>query len=278
MQKVNPIKPVAPWLGGKSKLSEIIIEKINAIEHQTYAEAFIGMGGVFLRRDYVPKGEVINDYSKEVSNFFRILQRHYVAFLEMMKFQLTTRSEFERLKKTNPDTLTDLERAARFLYLQKTAYGGKCSEQAFGVQISAPARFDITKLQPMLEDLHVRLSSVIIECLNYSDFIEKYDTADTLFYADPPYWDCESDYGKGMFSKNDFVRLSNLFAKIEGKFIMSINDTPEIRRLFSTFHIMPVETVYSVGGGATTPAKELLISNVDLASLKPKQKGLFSMF
>lgn len=90
------------------------------------------MGGVFLRRPNRARVEVINDWSRDVATFFRVLQRHYVAFLEMMKFQLTTRSEFERLSKTDPDTLTDLERAARFLYLQRVAYGGKVDGRTSG--------------------------------------------------------------------------------------------------------------------------------------------------
>ncbi len=73
------------------------------------------MGGVFLRREMRPRAEVINDLSRDVSTLFRILQRHYPQFIETLRFQLTTRPEFERLGATDPDTLTDLERAARFL-------------------------------------------------------------------------------------------------------------------------------------------------------------------
>lgn len=111
---VETVKPVAPYLGGKSRLAKTIVKRINAIEHTTYAEGFVGMGGVFLRRTHKPKVEVINDYNQELATFFRVLQRHYVAFLEMMRFQITTRAEFIRLTNTDPQTLTDLKRAARF--------------------------------------------------------------------------------------------------------------------------------------------------------------------
>ena len=64
-----------------------------------------------------PRREVINDISRDVATLFRILQRHYPQFMETLKFQITSRAEFERLVASNADTLTDLERAGRFLYL-----------------------------------------------------------------------------------------------------------------------------------------------------------------
>jgi DNA adenine methylase len=206
---VRSVRPVAPYLGGKRNLAKRICAAIEATPHAIYAEPFVGMGGVFLRRETAPKSEVINDLNREVATFFRILQRHYVAFMEMIKFQLTTRAEFERLVDTSPDTLTDLERSARFLYLQRTAFGGKVSGSNFGVSPSNPARFDITKLGPMLEDLHTRLAGVVIECLPYGDFITRYDRPETLFYLDPPYWGCEGDYGKHLFERADLAKADD---------------------------------------------------------------------
>ena len=104
-------------MGGKRNLAKRITSILDGIPHQTYAEPFVGMGGIFLRRSMRPRCEVINDFGRDVSNLFRILQRHYPQFLSVLRFQLTTRTEFIRLVETNPETLTDLERAARFLYL-----------------------------------------------------------------------------------------------------------------------------------------------------------------
>lgn len=248
---VPSTRPVAPYIGGKRNLARRIAAEIAAIPHDIYAEPFVGMGGVFLRRTLAPRSEVINDYSREVATFFRVLQRHYVAFTEMIKFQLTTRAEFDRLVATNPDTLTDLERSARFLYLQRTAFGGKVSGRNFGVSPSTPARFDVTKLGPMLEDLHTRLSDVVIECLPYGEFIAKYDRPETLFYLDPPYYGCERDYGKAMFERGDFERLAAQLGGIQGRFVLSLNDRPEVRDIFSAFEIEAVDTSYSIARGTS---------------------------
>lgn len=239
--------PVAPWLGGKRNLAKRITAILDATPHTTYAEPFVGMGGVFLRRSMRPRAEVINDYGRDVANLFRILQRHYPQFLEVLRFQLTTRAEFLRLVETRPETLTDLERAARFLYLQRTAFGGKVSGRNFGVAKDRPARFNLTTLEPMLEDLHSRLSGVVIECLDYAEFIRRYDSPSTLFYLDPPYWGCEGDYGKAMFNREEFARMAEQLAGIKGQFLLSLNDVPGVRELFAGFSIETVETTYSIG-------------------------------
>jgi len=257
---INPVKPVAPYIGGKRNLAKRLVSRIKAIPHATYAEPFVGMGGVFLRRDSVPKAEVINDYSRDVATFFRILQHHYVPFMEMMRLQITSRVEFERLVATNPDTLTDLQRSARFLYLQRTAFGGRVSGKSFGVSVARPARFNILKLAGDLEDLHARLAGVVIECLPCGNFIRRYDKPGTLFYLDPPYWGSENDYGKDMFSRDDFARLAGQLVAIKGQFLLSINDTPEIREIFQDFDIEPVETTYSLAKVDCKMAGELIIS------------------
>ena len=272
---VRPVDPVAPWLGGKSRLADLIISWINTVDHVCYAEPFVGMGGVFLRRNKRAKAEIINDYSRDVSNFFRILQRHYPAFIDIVRWQVTSRAEFERLVETAVDTLTDLERAARFLYLLKTGFGGKVVGRSFGVDTTGSGRFDITKLIPALEDLHDRLAGVTIENLNYSEFITRYDRPHTLFYLDPPYYGCEGDYGKHLFARADFERIAEALAALQGHFILSLNDHPEVRRIFSNFKMHAVETIYTISkGGNQQVAAELLIHNLAVTP-SPAQADLF---
>ena len=148
---VEPVVPAAPYQGGKRGLAKRLIERIETIDHQCYAEPFVGMGGVFLRRRVKPKLEVINDINRAIATLFRVLQRHYCAFVELLDFTLTSRAEFERLQGTDPETLTDLERAARFLYLQLTTFGGKVKGRTFGVSRDRPARFNTTQLVPRLK-------------------------------------------------------------------------------------------------------------------------------
>jgi DNA adenine methylase len=258
---VDPVSPPAPWQGGKRMLAPKIIQRISEIPHTLYAEPFVGMGGVFFRRPARPDAEAINDYSGEVINLFRILQRHYAAFMDHLKFQLTSRREFERLSKTDPQTLTDLERAARFLYLQRTAYGGKITGQNFGVRPSNPALFNLTRIAPVLEEVYERLTGVSIENLDWAEFIRRYDSPGTLFYLDPPYWGCEDDYGKALFSRERFAEMAEMLRQIEGKAIVSLNDVPGVRATFDGFRMETVELSYTIGqaSGGTKQVREVLI-------------------
>lgn len=255
---VAAVKPAAGYVGGKKQLAKSIVERIERIPHATYAEPFVGMGGVFFRRNIRPKGEVINDRSGDVATFFRILQRHYVPFMEMLKWQLTGRHEFERLKASDPSTLTDLERAARFLYLQRTAFGGKVAGRNFGVDPMG-GRFNVTKLAPMLEDLHERLAGVIIECLPWQDFMRRYDRPGTLFFLDPPYYGNEDDYGP-LFKREEFAELATVLRGLQGRFIMTLNDRREVRDLFEGFSMTKAKVTYTISDRGRTSAGELIFT------------------
>ncbi len=261
---VRPVSPVAGYIGGKRNLAKRICAIIERTPHSSYAEPFVGMGGIFLRRSRRPRAEAINDISGDIVTLFRCLAEHYPYLVDMLRFRVASRAEFERLLGLDPERLTDLQRAVRFLYVQRLAFGGKVSGRNFGVDAAAPARFDVGKLEPLLAEIHDRLQSVVIERLPYADFIRRYDREGALFYLDPPYWACETDYGPGVFSRADFAQLAEQLAGIKGKFLMSLNDNEGVRECFGRFHIAPIATTYTIGAKART-AGEVLISNYPLA-------------
>jgi DNA adenine methylase len=262
MTPVRPVTPVAPYFGGKRNLAKRVISRIARVPHVAYVEPFVGMGGIFLRRPFKVGSEVINDISGDVVVLYRILQHHYQAFMDVLRWQLTSREHFERLLAENPDSLTDLRRAARFLYLQRVAYGGKLRGRNFGMAMDGRGgRFNVTTLGPLLEDVHERLAGVVIERLPWHSVIPRYDRPGTLFYLDPPYWGCEDDYGLGVFSRDDFQRLAEVLGAIQGRFIMTLNDTPGVRDTFRGFTVEGIETTYTIAGKPSRAA-EVLISNL----------------
>ena len=154
-------------------------------------------------------------------------------------------------------------RAARFLYLQRTSFGGKVKGRTFGTCATRGARFDVTKLQPLLEEAHQRLARVVVENLPYADFIQRYDRPATLFYLDPPYWGHEAYYGRELFGRDEFTRLAELLRGLQGRFILSINDVPEVRELFAWASIEAVDVPYFAANARTSERRrkgELIIT------------------
>ena len=155
-----------------------------------------------------------------------------------------------------------MQRAARFLYLQRTAFGGKVSGRNFGISVDRPARFNLTTLEPDLEALHERLSGVTVTCLDFAAFIDRIDRPGTLFYLDPPYFGCEDDYGRELFSRARFEELAVQLGHLKGRFILSLNDVPEVREIFGRFQVAEVKTSYSIAAKGALPDRgELLISS-----------------
>lgn len=253
--------PPAGYVGGKRLLARRLCALIERFEHHVYVEPFVGMGGVFFRRRERVRTEVINDYNGDVANLFRILQRHYVALTDELRWQVTSREHFERLHETPAESLTDIERAIRFLYVQRLSFGGKVNGRGFS-PASGSARFDVGRLLPQLEDVHERLSSVTIECRPYADILKRYDGPDVLFYLDPPYWGTEGYYD-APFSRADFAVLAEMLRNVRGVFLLSLNDCDGVRETFTGLHMLPVETRYAGGtaGGSGRLRSELVISN-----------------
>ena len=257
---VEPIDGLAPWVGGKRYLAKTIIPMIDAVPHVCYAEPFVGMGGVFFRRTSRPRTEVINDLGDDVFNLFRIVKHHAPALLDEIEFTLASRRLFELILRLDPSTLTDVQRAARFFVWQSLCYSGRPGNRSFPICSVQGRGRRKEAVHRRLAAAHSRLAKVTIEHLPWQDFIASYDRSTTLFYLDPPYWGRETLYGKGLFSRADFEQMADLLARLKGRFILSLNDLPEVRHIFARFELQQVSVSYSAAPGAHVRAGELLIT------------------
>jgi len=256
------MKGIVPYFGGKSRLAKTIINKIP--EHACYVEVFAGGASVFFAKD-PSQAEVINDLDKDLVTLYRAVKHHPEELYRQFKFSLVSRAEFEREKKVNPETLTDIQRAARYLYLQKAAFGGHITGQTFGTCTTGKPRLNLLSLENTIEEAWKRLVHVNIECKDFRDLIPRYDRPHSFFFLDPPYWNIPGY--KHDFTEQDFLDLKEILLGIDGKFLMTINDTPEIRELFGCFSIEETTLKYSCCSSAKARAKvrtELLISNYNL--------------
>jgi len=246
------------YLGGKSRLARTIIAQIPP--HATYAEVFAGAAWVFFGKE-PSKYEVLNDVNSELVAYYRVLQNHLEEFLRQFRWMLSSREwwhDWERQLKA--DGLTDIQKAARFFYVQRLGYGGKVVGRVFGKSVARLPRINLLRLEEELSAIHLRLARVTIERLPWAELLARYDRSNTCFYLDPPYWGCENFYGKD-FCRNDFGRMADSLARLQGKFLLSLNDLPEVRETFKHFHVQTVQTAYSAATKRYSPVTELLIKN-----------------
>ncbi|EBN8183847.1 DNA adenine methylase [Salmonella enterica] len=249
--------PIVPWIGGKRRLAKHILPLFPA--HTCYVEPFCGAAALYFLKT-PSKIEVINDINGELVNLYRVVKHHLEEFVRQFKWALVSRQIYKWLQDTPEETLTDIQRAARFYYLQKQAFGGKVADHTFGTSTTSAPRFNLLRIEEELSMAHLHLSRTLIEHLDWHQCIERYDRPHTLFYCDPPYWGTEG-YGVD-FPMSNYIHMAELARSIKGKMIISVNDIPEMRQAFNGLNIQTVDISYNLKvSGKATPRKELVICN-----------------
>ena len=244
------------YIGGKRALASKIIALFP--EHKTYVEPFAGGAQVFFRKE-PSKVEVLNDLDREIANFYRVCQQHYEELVRYMRFTLVSRAWFDLLQATDSNTLTDIQRAARHLYLSKTCYAGLVRRRNYSVRVDEPPGLNPERLPSLIEETHHRLARVQIECLPYEEVLARYDRPATLFYLDPPYY--ERKLYRYNLEPEEFAVMAERLGKLRGKFVLSLNDVPEVRALFHKFDIQGVELAYTAQKVAGRRYREVIIKN-----------------
>ncbi len=250
-------QPLIPWMGGKRRLAKHLLPLFP--EHTCYVEPFAGGAALFFLRPQPAKVEVLNDINGQLINLYRVVQHHFDEFVRQFEWTLTSREVFARLQSTPPESMTDIQRAARFFYLQHTAFGGKTVDQHFGTSTTGKPWSAIT-IAGKLAASRQRLSGVIIENEPWERCFKRYDRPHTFFYFDPPYWQT-AGYDRA-FDWAQYQLLARMMANAQGKVMLSINDHPDIRTLFRDFRSQPLQIAYSVGRDKTQKTSgELVICN-----------------
>ena len=197
--------PIVPWIGGKRRLAKRILPLFPA--HECYVEPFAGGAALYFMKP--PSDvEVLNDVNGELVNLYRVIKHHLEEFVRQFKWALVSRQIYGWLKVTPEETLTDIQRAARFYYLQKMAFGAKVTNQTFGTATTAPPRLNLLRLEEELSAAHLRLSRTYIEHLPWAECVRRYDRPHTLFYLDPPYWET-TGYGVD-FGLDNYAIMADL--------------------------------------------------------------------
>ncbi len=249
------LKPPISRMGGKSKLRKTIIEMIP--EHTCYVELFFGAGWVYFGKE-PSKTEVINDIDKELINLFRMIKYHAPEVERMLEYEFSGRNIFEEYKNVSVGYLTEIHRAVRFLYLLSQSFASKGKDYGYSTT-GRPAPQIFFKNQ--LNEIKDRLRNTYVENLSFEKVIDKYDREHTFFFCDPPYYDL-TGYGNE-FGENEHILLRSKLESLNGRFLITLNDHPQIREWYRDYHIKEVDVNYSVSReqSARGKYKELIITN-----------------
>ena len=261
-------RPLVPWIGGKGRLAERLLPLFP--EHQCYVEAFAGAGALFFFRARPAELEILNDINADIVNLYRVVKYHFEELYAQFKWVVVSRQNWEWLRDIPAETLTDIQRAARFLYLQKLAFGGKVDGQCFGTMTTGRPRFNLLNLENDLVDAHARLAQTLIEHLDWQACCHKYDRPHSFIYLDPPYWQTEG-YGVD-FGWEQYELIVDFATKAQSKVMISHCDHPDIRSLFerAKLHILSFDHEYTLGG--TTKAKQ--VRELVATNYKPQRKPM----
>ena len=245
------------WIGGKKLLRQTIIENFpDKKAFSKYVEVFGGAGWVLFAKDRHAANEVYNDINSNLTNLFKCVKYHAEELQKELDFTINSRELFqEYISQINSKGLTDIQRAARYFYLIKLSYGS--NTRSFGA-----IKKDVEKMKSYLQDIQERLKNVVIENKSFEEMIKQYDSKETLFYLDPPYFNAEKHY-VSEFTQEHHMKLSEMLKNIEGKFILSYNDDEYIRNVYKDFNIIEIERNNNLTSrySQNRRYKELLIKN-----------------
>ncbi len=232
------------WVGGKSRLRKHIIALLPP--HTCYVEPFAGAAWVLFGKPHSDV-EVLNDVDQELITFFRVVREKPEELIASFELELVSRAEFDRLANLESSKLTDVERAHRFYYLIMAGWGGELDYPRFQTSIKDGGGGNrligaLKTLRDRIKPVHERLSTVIIENLDWRVCIDRYDREGTVLYVDPPYPGNGVNYAHNMRNWNDHWELAQRLSTTRCKWILSSYDSPQTRDLYSQHHILPVES------------------------------------
>ena len=235
-ETVKPVRPLLRWPGRKSRLMKHLLPLVP--EHVCYCEPFAGSLAMLLAKPRA-KVEIVNDLNGDLVSLYRNLQFHMPALSAELDWLFASRKNLTDF--IAQPGLTELQRAARFLLVNRTSFGGNMS--SFGVAKTAGGGVGFNKdmIGAVMGPVRERLNGVVIENISYERCFGNYNSKDSFFFIDPPYLDTQQTV-YASWNKDDMRLFRKRVEKLKGKWIVTLNDVPLNRELFSDCTIKATET------------------------------------
>lgn len=282
MAKIKKNKLVAPfvkWVGGKRQLITEISENLpKDIRSLKYYEPFIGGGAILFHLQ--PSIAVINDFNEELINVYKVIKNNLDELIADLKIHENNSDYFYKIRGIDRteefNELTDIQRASRVIYLNKTCYNGLYRVNRAG-EFNAPyGRYKNPNIvnEPTLKAVNKYLNSsdITIRSGDYFDSLSDVDEK-SFVYIDPPYHPISESsnftgYVQGGWDINDQIRLRdtcNMLNERGVRFLLSNSSSQEIRELYDSYRITTVRANRAINsnGAARGEIDEVLIKNYD---------------
>lgn len=279
MAKNKLVVPFLKWVGGKKQLIPDI-EKLlpKGLANRPYYEPFVGGGALFFSLQ--PKVAVINDYNEELINVYKVVKDNPEALIADLKKHKNTAEYFYEIRAVDRsplfNRLTDVQRASRVIYLNKTCYNGLYRVNNAGEFNTPFGRYANPNIvnEPVIRAVSKYLNMAKIRIMNgdYS-FVLEHIPANSFVYLDPPYHPISDSsnftgYVQGGWTERDQLRLKEVCDSLNQKgveFLLSNSSSDFIRKIYSGYNIHVVKATRAINSDSTKRGHvdEFLISNYE---------------
>lgn len=262
------------WAGGKKQLLSQFERFFPSLINR-YFEPFVGGGAVafHILGNYKPKEVYLFDINEELINCYNQIKKNPTKLISMLQEHKTKHNEeyFYKIRNLNPKQLDKLERASRFIYLNKTCFNGLYrvnSKGGFNVPMGKymnpliSPKEDITQINLLLKNAKIKCSSFkeVLKFAKKGDFV----------YFDPPYYPLKkgafTTYTKDNFLEKEQIELAETFKKLDKKgckVMLSNSDTEFIKSLYKDYNLSFVKATRMINCNGQDRGKinEVVITN-----------------
>ena len=264
------MKTPISYYGGKQNLVTTILPLLPP--HKTYIEPFVGGGAIFWSK-LKSEVEIINDYNRELINFYEVVQNEFVDLEKMIRISLHSRSLHSdaTVIYNNPHMFSRIKRAWSVWILASQSFSAMLDGSwGYDKQKGTTSLKIANKRESFTIDYAIRLQNVQIENTDALRIIRSRDYSEAFFYCDPPYFNSDCGHYDG-YSKQDFEELLKLLSEIKGKFLMSSYPSDILKEYSKNngWRTKTLEQPVSVANGTGNGGKrkiEVLTANYDLSN------------
>jgi len=260
------VKSPLRYPGGKAKAVKKILSSCPSFKE--YREPFLGGGSLFLALKQNNPNSIfkINDLNNDLMSFWNSLKTNplelITRIIHIKDYEKDGKKLYLFLRRNYRDNI--LDRAVRYYILNRITYSGLVDSGGYSKE-AFDGRFTYSKIEELYSVSNL-LKDVEITTASYEDLL-KLDGDDVFIYLDPPYL---NSIKSRLYGKRGVLHLSfnhEKFAKnvkqCKHKWLITYDDTEEIRDLFSFAYIYPLKLQYGMDNNGKTPkiGNEIIITN-----------------